>query len=191
MKKIMFLLLLISSSLKAQEFSGYYITNVLDTVQCVFVLQKKHKDFFDFSMIAKTVILRDLEGAKKFKPHEINCFVINIPEEGIYKFISLKEDEKQFFHEIIYGKISLYKVYSKHPYDGSLAIIPVAHKDNKLIYLNVVNRKQRISNLLIDNPIVSEKWKATKSNAWTGSWFDTTEIEEFIREYNELEREKR
>lgn len=103
----------------------------------------------------------------------------------------MKEDGKQFFQEIVNGKISLYKVYSKHPYDGSLAIIPVAHKDNKLIYLNVANRKKRISNLLIDNPIVSEKWKATKSNAWTDSWFDTTEIEEFIREYNELEREKR
>ena len=178
---------LISSSLKAEEFAGYYVTNNLDTVHCVFVLQKKHGDFYDFSMLTKTVILGDQGGTKKFKPHEIVCFAINIPNEGTYKFVSLKEDKKQFFHEIINGKISLYKTYSRHPYDGSLTILPIAHKDNQLVYLNVVNRKQRVSNLLKDNPVILEKWTATKSNAWTGSWFDTTEIEKYIREYNEFD----
>jgi len=188
MKKIFFLLLLISSSLKAEEFSGYYVTNDLDTVRCVFVLQKKHKDFYDFSMVTKTVILRDHEGVKKLKPREIICFAINILNEATYKFVSLKEDKKQFFHEIINGKISLYKIYLRHPYDGSLAIIPIAHKNNELVYLNVANRKQRISNLLKDNPVVLAKWEATKSNAWTSSWFDTTEIEKYIEEYNEFDK---
>ena len=187
MRKILFLLLLISSSIRAEEFSGYYITNNLDTINCVFVLQKKHIDFYDFSSVTKTVLLRDHEGTKKFKPHEIICFLINMPDKEIYKFVSLKEDKKQFFHEIIRGKISLYKTYSRHPYDRSLAIIPVAHKDNKLVYLNVANRKQRVSNLLEDNPIILEKWKEVKSNTWTGSWFDTTEIEKHIREYNEFD----
>jgi hypothetical protein len=187
MRAIIFLLLLTSSSLGAEEFSGYYVTNDSDTVQCVFVLPKIHTEYYNFSMVTKTVTLAEFKGAKKFKPHEIICFVINIPGEGRYKFVSLEEDRKQFFHEIIKGKISLYKVYSKHPYDGSLAIIPVAIKDNKLVYLNVVNRKQRISNLLKDKPVLSEKWEATKFNSWTGSWFDTTEIEEIIREYNKLD----
>lgn len=186
MKKIFFLLLIISSSLKAENFSGYYVTNNSDTVSCSFVLQKKHKDFYDFSSVSNTVTLGDHEGIKKFKPHEITCFVINIPEDGEYKFVSLRENRKLFFHEIINGKISLYKTYSRHAYDGSLAIIPIAHKNNELVYLNVVNRKKRIANLLKDNSVVLEKWKATESNTLTSSWFDTSEIEKYIREYNEF-----
>ncbi|NLM68088.1 MAG: hypothetical protein GX180_13090 [Enterococcus sp.] len=145
---------------------------------------KKHTDFYDFSRVTKNVNLVDSEGVKKFKPHEIICFTINIPDKGVQKFVSLKADKIKFFHEIISGKISLYKTYSLHSYDGSLAIIPVALKENKLVYLNVANRKQRISNLLKENPVLLEKWKATTFNAWAGSWFDTTEIEEYFREYN-------
>lgn len=189
MWKILVFFFLISTSANAKEFHGYYVTNDSDTVQCVFDLQKKHKDFYDFSMVTKTIHLADVQGAKKFKPLEIVCFVINIPEEGEYKFISLEEDTKQFYQEIIKGKISLYKSYSRHSYDGSLAIIPVARKDKKLVYLNVANRKQRIGNLLADNIQLSERWKATKSNNWSASWFDTTEIEEYIRAYNKSESE--
>ena len=184
MKKLLFLLLLISSSLKAETFSGYYVTNTFDTIHCNISLIKKHIDFYDFSRVTKNVNLVDSEGIKKFKPQEIICFIIDIPDKGIYKFVSLKEDKKSFFHEIISGKISLYKIYSLHPYDGSLAIIPVAFKENKLVYLNVANRKQRVGNLLKDKSALLEKWKTTTFNAWTGSWFDTTEIEEYIREYN-------
>ena len=79
---ILTLVSLISSSLKAEEFSGYYVTNNLDTVRCVFVLPKKHRDFYDFSMVTKTVILRGQEGAKKFKSYEIVCFAINIPNDS-------------------------------------------------------------------------------------------------------------
>ena len=157
MKKLVFLLLLISSCLKAETFSGYYVTNTFDTIHCNISLMKKHIDFYDFSRVTKNVNLVDSEGVKTFKPHEIICFTINIPDKGIHKFVSLKEDKKNFFQEIINGKISLYKTYSLHPYDGSLAILPVALKDNKLVYLNVANRKQRVSNLLKDNPIIFRK----------------------------------
>ncbi len=148
MKRIFFLLLLISSSLRAETFSGYYVTNNLDTIHCNINLIKKHVDHYDFSKVTKSVNLVDNEGKRKFKPHEIICFVINIPNKGVYKFVSLVEDKKKKFHEILSGKISLYKTYSTHSYDGSLAIIPVALKDNKLVYLNVANRKQKNQQLV-------------------------------------------
>ncbi len=187
MKKIFFFLLIVSSSLKAETFSGYYVTNNSDTIYCNINLTKKTVDYYDFSKVRKSVNLVDSDGEKKFKPHDIVCFAINIPNKETYKFVSLEEDTQQFFCEIISGKISLYKIYLLHPYDGSLATIPIALKDNKLVYLNAINKKQRVSNLLEDNPVVLEKWKATKFNMWTDSHFDTTEIEKCIREYNEFD----
>ncbi len=190
MKKKLFLLLLISSSLRAETFLGYYVTNNSDTIHCNINLTRKNVDYYDFSKVIKSVNLVDCSGNKKFKPHEIICFVINIPDKGVCKFVSIAENKKTFFHEILSGKISLYKTYSTHPFDGSLAIIPVALKDNKLVYLNVANKKQKISNLLKDNPVILEKWEATTFNAWTDSWFDTTEIEKYIKEYNEFDMNK-
>lgn len=184
MKKLLFILLLFSCSAYAQNFPGYYVTLKQDTIKCNFILYKKSYNQFDFSIISKKVILLDSEGVKKFKPNEIVCFWINTSETEIFKFVSIKGNKKSFFQEIICGKISLYKSYATHPYDGSLAIIPVAMKDNRLIYLNVINKKQRIYELLKDNEHVSEKWKAVEINNWTGSSYDTKEIEIFINEYN-------
>jgi len=187
MKKLLCLLLwLINFSLNAQVFSGYYVKNNFDTINCS-ILVRKHRDFYDFSGVTRRVNLFGDEGRKTFRPHEIICFVINIPDEGTYKFVSLQGDRSDFYQVIINGKISLYKTYSRNPYDGSLAIIPVAIKDNKLVYLNVINRKQRVINLINDNPEVLEKWEAKVFNFWTDSIFDTTELEVLIREYNESE----
>jgi hypothetical protein len=187
MKYVFFLLLLVASSLRAETFSGYYVTQTSDTIHCSINLKKKHIDFYDFSRVTKIVTLVDNEGVKRFSPHEILCFAINIPDKGIYKFVSLEEDRKSFFHEIVNGKISLYKIYSLNSYDGALVIMPVALKDNKLIYLPAAYRKKRVSNLLEDNPAILEKWETTTFNAWTDPWFDTTEIEKYFKEYNEFD----
>ena len=180
MKKVFLLLVLISPYLKAEEFSGYYITNNLDTVNCIINI-----NYHNFSKVTKKVNLIDNEGKKKFKPNEINSFVINTRYGEPYKFVSLGVDEKNFYHEIINGKISLYIFYPPTLLYGGPEI-PVALKDNELVFLNAINRKQRVSNLLKDNPVVLEKWEATKFNAWTDSNLDTTEIEKYFREYNEF-----
>jgi len=178
--RILLILILLSSSftLKAGKFIGYYVTNNQDTISCYFNLADF--DYYDLAGISKKVIIVDNEGVKKFKPHEIICFAIVFSEQEQYKFVSLKEDPKKFYHEIVYGKLSLYKTYSMNLYHGVPSITTVLLKHGMLFTLSGFNTKQAISELLIDNPAILAKWKKTK--LFTDA---DTKIETIVREYNE------
>lgn len=185
MKKLLFILLLTSNTLCAQDFSGYYITKNSDTIDCTIHLKRRLFYYNDFAQLIESVTLVDFEREKLFYPGDILCFVLNVTNDKAYRFVSIEGDMKRFYHEIIKGRISLYKTYSYNAYDGSLEITPIIMKGNKQFYLGMMNMKPRVAKFIGDNPAIMEKWKATEINLWTTNWSDTSKLEKIINEYNE------
>ena len=121
----------------SQSSSDYYISVSNDTVLCKII---------DFS--PKRVYVT-VEGVrKKFKPHEIKCVVFSVGN----KFVSLINDKQNFYREVIVGKISFYT------FTAQAANYPVIVKDDKIVWLNVLNPRKRISNFISDCPELLKEW---------------------------------
>ena len=164
-KLLLFYFIIVGLPVSAQKFQGYYVTNSSDTIECNINLTANifRKDILNFKDVSKVVRLVDTEGKKKFKPLKIASFVIFNPNGETYKFVSLPEDKTFFFHEIIKGRISLYKAYSTNPYDKSQVNLIYIYKGNSLVPLNILNRKKRVSSFLEDNHEIAVKKKGGKS----------------------------
>ncbi len=180
---MVFSLIIISfSSAVAKEYQGYYVTNDLDTIKCTFNITENifYKGDYNFHMISQRVRLTDAEGKKYFKPQTIACFVIFLPI-GECKFVSMQTDDYYFYHELATGKISMYLVYHKHPYDGGKITHCVFYKNNELTELGTMttmrNQRKKVNLLLSDNPEVLAKWEAAE--------FSYEILQALIKEYNE------
>ena len=167
-------------SLKAssQDNDGFYMTLNGDTVICKIEASHTKNGQINFSTLTKKITVIENGEKKRFKPHDIKGFSIKDGRGEIYKFVSLTRDKTNFYNEVINGRLSLYYLYTNSPYDASIAKLPIMVKDDKIVYLNVVNPRQRIGNLISDCPELYKEWL-------NGTNYTTKDKEEIVRAYNE------
>jgi hypothetical protein len=145
--------------------NDYYITNSNDTIQCEIT----------FSNSKKLKVMVNNEK-KTFRPHEIKSFTYD--EDKNYKFVSLKNDSHNFYREIIFGKLSYYEVYGNNYYDGTPVSYPVMVKDDKIVWLNVINPRERVAKLISDCPELLKEWEE-------GSKYSLENKDAIVNAYNE------
>ncbi|MTB50528.1 hypothetical protein [Lewinella sp. W8] len=121
---LFFLLLLGSSSLKAVMFPGTLITLSGDSIA---VKIDAGVGFFSGKSVNPTSIKKSVTmelapgRIKKFKPTDIQGFIIHKTKEGSVAFLSKEVKNKQYFVKLIHqGSVNLYFFYTRHPYDGGL-----------------------------------------------------------------------
>ena len=168
-------------AINAKEFEIYYVTPAMDTIACENITIPSNlfrSSLYHFDYLGEKIRLVDAEGRKRFKPHDILGFTLTDLESGeTFKFISMAGEKRLFYHEVVNGKISLYKTYSNHPYDGSMIIDTHLVKDGVLIpLLGLTGRKAKAATVFEDNPEIAAKWEASK--------LDYYYLEELVREYN-------
>ena len=162
---------------------GSYVTTSGDTIICKIVTTPTIMGKINFSFLAKRLTIIQNDEKKKFSPEDIKSFVVK-DEQGVnHRFVSLPGDNSRFFNEVIKGNLSLYNLYSNHPYDGSMSILPIMVKDEKIVYLNVINPKQRIGNLISDCPELFKEWTETNK-------YSQKDKEAIVRAYNKCENKK-
>lgn len=158
---LIFLVITLKVTAQTRIKDGLYTTTSGDTVVCKILTTPTITGKIDFSSFSKKVTIVQANEKIKFSPNEIKSFTVR-DDEGIgHTFVSLAGDNSRFFNEVIKGRLSLYFLYSAHPYDGSSSKIPIMVKDEKIVYLNVINSKQRIGNLIADCPELFKKWTET------------------------------
>jgi len=124
MKKLLFVLIFIifKSISYGQKFDGYVVTNANDTINCKFFVQTNLFDetmFYANSVRNKVKILTEKGEKIKYEPSQLISFVVKGTKFGDFKFVSFKEDNYQYFyHEIIVGEISFYRLYQEDLYSG-------------------------------------------------------------------------
>lgn len=139
-KKILFIaIFLCSISSNAQRHSQFYVRHNNDTVQC---------EIINFSNKKVNVIAHGIPMS--LTPKLIKSFSYYTPE-GFKNVTILKNDKKNFYEENIIGRLSFYKVYTGNQYTG---ILPVMVKNDKIVYLNVLNPRDRIAELISDCPVL-------------------------------------
>lgn len=107
-KTLTILTVLISLVTNAQKFDGYVVTNANDTINCKFFIKTNPTDKkipYPSSVCKKVKILTDKGEEKAFKPSQLKSFFIKGTKDCDIKFVSLKEDDDQFYQELIIGKI--------------------------------------------------------------------------------------
>ncbi|MFL9831082.1 hypothetical protein ABS764_09505 [Flavobacterium sp. ST-87] len=186
MKKLFFVLFVyfLNFQVFAQKFKGYYITNSSDTIQCSFDVEVNifdRKDFERYSVKNKVKILNN-EGQKiLFKPNEIQSFFIKGTKTGDYKFVSLSGN-KFFYHELVNGKLSFYKVY-RHNSGGALGALASEEyyllKDEKLVQINPLNLRKGLGKQIEDYPELYQKWMDSNK------YYRLNQFEEVVKLYNQ------
>ncbi|WP_207420206.1 hypothetical protein [Desertivirga brevis] len=162
---------------------GSYVTTSGDTIICQIVTTPTITGKINFSALAKRLTVIENNEKKKFGPSDIKSFVVK-DEQGVsHTFVSLTGDNSRFFNEVIKGKLSLYNLYSTHPYDGSTSILPIMVKDDKIVYLNVINPRQRIASLISDCPELFKAWTETDK-------YSPKDREAVVKAYNECGTKK-
>lgn len=166
MRTILVILLSLSPILfYAQYKSGIYITNTNDTVKCAIL---SYPDFWGKGLDYRALHGRltiEVDGVKqKFKAHQIKSFEfydLNATgsKKELVKFASMPLDKKLFVRVLNEGEMSLYHVYSYHPYDKSYSPIEYIIKDGVTHKIIPISYNKIIERLLIDNPAIYEKWK--------------------------------
>lgn len=150
-KTLIFTLTIFSfMQLKSQVDNQYYINNNNDTIKSQIL-----------SYSSKRVVILENGEKKKFKPNEIKAFVFGNGKQT--KFVSLNNDKNNFYEEVISGKLSLYNVYTNNAYNGMTMILPVMMKNDKIVYLNVLNPRKRIAELISDCPMLLKEWNETEN----------------------------
>jgi hypothetical protein len=162
-KKILFIaIFLCSISSNAQRHSQFYVRHNNDTVQC---------EIINFSNKRVNVIAHGI--TMSLTPKLIKSFSYYTP--GGFKNVTiLKNDKKNFYEENIIGRLSFYKVYTGNQYTG---ILPVMVKNDKIVYLNVLNPRDRIAELISDCPVLLKEWNETEK-------YKTSDKEEIVNLYN-------
>lgn len=171
------------ASAQSRIKDGYYVTMNGDTILCQIVTTQTIKGNINFADLSKRVTIIENNEKKRISPSDIKSFMIKDDQGNKHIFVSLVGDNSRFFNEVIKGKLSLYNLYANHPYDGSSAILPIMVKNDKIVYLNVINPKQRIGNLISDCPELFKEWTDTDKYA-------TKDKEAIVRAYNDCAGEK-
>ncbi len=182
MKKLIFTLLFsLSLNTYSQKFDGYVVTNSNDTIKCsfdLFILSGK----FQPQTVRNMVKIIDDSGNKlKFKPDEINSFFISKTNSRDYKFVSIS-NHNYFYHEIIKGKLSYYKVYLNNP-GGALGSLVseklYLYKNGKLTEINPLYLRKGLSKQIEDCSELNLKWIDSDK------YYNLNQFEEVIKLYNE------
>ena len=178
-------LLLVTLQLAAQTRikDGVYVTTSGDTIVCQIITTPTIRSNIDFSALAKRLTVLENNEKKKFSPSDIKSFIVKDDQGVMHTFVSLAGDPSRFFNVVVRGKLSLYNLYSNHPYDGSTSILPIMVKDDKIVYLNVINPMQRIGNLISDCPKLFKEWTETDK-------YSTKDREAIVKAYNECDNEE-
>lgn len=179
---ILLALSLIIYSANAQTQKGYYVTTTNDTVSCTFITPGTITGKIDLPALTRKITVKENNEKKKLTPDDINAFTINDRDGKTYTFVVLPADKSKFFQVVTKGSLSLYNLYSRHPYDGAASKLPIMVKNDKMVYLNVINRKQRIADLISDCPEVYKEW--TEGNKYA------KDIEAVVADYNLYMKEK-
>jgi hypothetical protein len=162
---LVFLLSLSPILFFAQYKSGFYVTNTNDTVKCSILTQL---DFWgkglDYRALHGRLTIEEDGVKKKFKAHEIKSFEFydsyaTGSKKELVKFVSMPLDRKLFVRVLNEGEMSLYHVYSYHPYDKSYSPIEYIIKDGVTHKIIPISYKKIIERLISDNPAIYEKWK--------------------------------
>ena len=168
-------------SQKFEGFSGYVVTNKKDTIQCKFesVSNLFWKNIFKPSQLRNFVKTINTSGEKrKYKPFEIISFTVLGTEKGNYKFVSTQADNyKHFYHEIIFGKISFFKIYDQ---DMNANIISenIFIKNDEVQEIWSLSFRDDFGKLLIDFPELYRKWIDSDN------YYKKNQFDEVIRLYN-------
>lgn len=163
MRKILFMAIFFCSiSSNAQKYRQFYVRHNNDTIQC---------EIINFSNKKVNLIANGIEMS--LTPKLIKYFSYYTPS-GSRNFTILKNDKKNFYEENIIGKLSFYKVYTSNQYTG---ILPVMVKNDKIVYLNVLNPRNRIAELISDCPTLLKEWNETEK-------YKTSDKEEIVNLYN-------
>ena len=145
---------LISIVTNAQKFNGYVVTNANDTINCRFFIKTNPTDEkipYPSSVCKKVKILTDKGEEKAFKPSQLKSFFIKGTKDCDLKFVSLKEDDDQFYQELIVGKLSLYKIYFTSMY-GQEFSNGVILRDRKLYKIAGFGIRKKVGELITDYP---------------------------------------
>lgn len=180
MRILTFLAVLISLVGSAQKFNGYVVTNANDTIHCKFFIKTNPTDEkipYPSSVCKKVKILSDKGEEKAFKPSQLKSFYIKGTKDCDLKFVSLKEDDDQFYQELIIGKLSLYKIYFTSMY-GQEFSNGVILSDGKLYKIAGFGIRKKIGKLITDYPELYNKWMNSEE-------YKLEQFQEIVSLYNE------
>jgi hypothetical protein len=159
MKNLTLLIFLfISLNSFSQKYSQFYVTHQNDTIECKII---------NFSN--KKVNVFENGKRKSLKPKTIKSFS-SFNGENYRTFTILKNDKKNFYEENIIGKLSYYRVYVNNSYT-------VMVKEDKIVYLNALNPRKRIAELISDCPSLLKEWNETDN-------FPTKDKKKITEAYN-------
>lgn len=167
---LLFLLSFLSLSAFCQRNGSYYVTHASDTVDCDIRSYSNLRGKTELSAFSRSITVEGDGGTKKLKPADIMAFVF-VDVDTAYKFVSLPSDGARFFHEVVKGKLSFYKLYVP----GNT--LPVMVKEDKVVYLNVIGARKRIAGLIADCPGLLKEWEA-------GERYTVRDREAVVRTYN-------
>ena len=156
-----------------QYHKGLVINNNGDSINCEIFLPKYLNGQFNYSTLTKriTALMKD-GGIQVFKPEDIVKAEIQVEGSEKLRFVSIPEDKKQFFQERVNGKLSLFTLH----FTNSGFPAPILRKNSKLTYLNVVNKKKRVTELIADFPELYSEWQSEK--------YDFNNLDKVVELYN-------
>lgn len=167
---LLFLLSFLALSAFSQRSGSYYVTHAGDTVDCDIRSYTNLRGKTELSAFSRSITVEGNGGSKKLKPRDIRAFVF-VDVDTAYKFVTIPGGGSRFFHEVVKGKLSFYKLYVP----GNT--LPVMVKGDKVVYLNVIGAKKRLVELIADCPGLLKEWEA-------GEKYTVRNREEIVRAYN-------
>jgi hypothetical protein len=185
MKKLLTTITILISCLNTyaqQRFNGYVVTNSNDTIKCKFSLEMNIFDqtlFYDSGISDRAKIFKENGEKVKYLPTELKTVFITGPKQGDYKFVSLEQDKKHFFHEKIKGKLSFYILYKGNIGGGFPLQMHYFLKDGMFIQIKGSNARKKFGELIIDYPELYQKWIDSDK------YYKLNQFEEVIKLYNE------
>ncbi|WP_339923702.1 hypothetical protein [uncultured Cyclobacterium sp.] len=156
-----------------QYHAGHIINNNGETLKCEIFLPNYLNGQLNYSALTKNITTKTETGIIRYKPTDIKIAEIQLENNDKVRFMSIPEDKKQFLQENEIGKLSYFTLHISN--SGFAA--PILRKDGKLTYLNVVNKKKRVENMIADFPKLREDWNNNK--------YDFTELQNVVKLYNQ------
>ena len=178
--RIFLFILLLPLFVHSQKFDGYVATNKNDTIHCKFFIKTNPADEkipYPSSVCKKVKILSDNGEEMTFKPSQLKTFFIKGTKDCDIKFVSLKEDDDQFYQELIVGKLSLYKIYFTSMY-GQEFSNGVILKEGKLYKIAGFGLRKKFGELIKDYPELYDKWMNSED-------YKLDQFQEVVSLYNE------
>lgn len=178
--RLLSFILLFSLFAQAQKFDGYVVTNTNDTIHCKFFIRTNSIDEkipYPSSVCKKVKILTNKGEEMNFKPSQIKSFFIKGTKDCDLKFVSLREDDDQFYQELIIGKLSLYKIYFTSMY-GQEFSNGVILKEGKLYKIAGFGLRKKFGELIKDYPELYDKWMNSED-------YKLDQFQELVSLYNE------